>query len=274
MRSRARWIGGAAAVVTASAVAVASRDRCARRWAGRLTRRLRSGSRRTEWRLEHWLERALLGEDPEPPDDVVAERVRADLGPVTKALDLPHVHVHVERHVAILHGDVGTADEARAVEDATRQVPGVAGIESHLHVGFVPGDTRPSAGRQPSPQLHRLVEAARRHGGGEATALVAVGAVLGTFASTLPDRALERLRSHVPPDIAALLAVPRRSGDVRIVVSADQLVDVLSDTGLVSEQHAEHVLTHVLAELRAILPEDADALTRALPAAIRPLWAA
>lgn len=272
MRSRARWIGGIAAVVlAASAVA---QGRCARRRAGRLTRRIRSGSRRSEWRVEHWLERALLGEDPEPPDDVVAERVRADLGPVTKALDLPHVHVHVERHVAILHGEVGTPEEARAVEAAAREVPGVAGVESHLHVGFVPGDTRPSAGRQPSPQLHRLVEAARRHGGGDATAPVAVGAVLGTFASALPDRALERIRSHVSPDVAALLAVPRRSGDVRIVVSVDQLVDVLCDTGLVSEQHAEHVLTHVLAELRAILPEDADALAGALPAAIRPLWAA
>jgi hypothetical protein len=91
----------------------------------------------------------IAGRQPEPRvgDDVLADRIRSSLGPLRKRLDVPHVHVTVERHVVLLHGEVGTEADATAIERAVRQVSGVRGIESYLHIGLLDSDTRPSEGR-------------------------------------------------------------------------------------------------------------------------------
>lgn len=105
--------------------------------------------------------------DPDVPDDVLADRIRSSLGPVEKRLDLPHLNVMVEHHVALLHGVVGTAQEADELETAVAAVSGVVGVESYLHVGIGRGDTRPSAGRlvePPSAAKLRLLSAARAAG--------------------------------------------------------------------------------------------------------------
>ena len=49
---------------------------------------------------------------------MLADRIRSSLGPLEKWLDVPHVHVTVARHVAILHGEVGTEADATAIERA------------------------------------------------------------------------------------------------------------------------------------------------------------
>lgn len=85
--------------------------------------------------------------DPRVSDDVLADRIRSSLGPIEKRLDLPRIHVMVEKHVALLHGDVATPADADELVAAVERVPGVAGVESRLHVGLIPGDTRPSEGR-------------------------------------------------------------------------------------------------------------------------------
>jgi osmotically-inducible protein OsmY len=90
----------------------------------------------------------LAGRHPDPDVDdlVLADRIRSQLGGLEKERDLPRVHVMVEKHVALLHGDVGTQDDADAIERAVAGVSGVQGVESHLHVGLIRGDTRPSEG--------------------------------------------------------------------------------------------------------------------------------
>jgi hypothetical protein len=85
--------------------------------------------------------------DPEIPDNVLADRIRSELGGLEKRRDLPHIHVMVERHVALLHGDVATEDDAEAIRQAVAAVPGVDGINSHLHIGLLKSDTRPSEGQ-------------------------------------------------------------------------------------------------------------------------------
>jgi hypothetical protein len=85
--------------------------------------------------------------DPDVDDHTLADRVRSVLGPIEKRLDLPHVHVMVQDHVVLLHGDVGWPHEAAAITRAVREVSGVRDVESHLHVGLLPSDTRPSTGR-------------------------------------------------------------------------------------------------------------------------------
>ncbi len=112
----------------------------------------------------------LRGRHPAPDvvDNVLADRIRSELGGLEKHLDLPHVHVMVHDHVAMLHGEVGGQADADRIERAVESVSGVAGVESYLHVGLGRGDSRPSAGRaaqHPSDALHRLMKARGGKGG-------------------------------------------------------------------------------------------------------------
>lgn len=89
--------------------------------------------------------------DPDVDDRVLADRIRSELGGLEKRRDLPHVHVMVEKHVALLHGDVPTRADADAVEKAVGATSGVTAVKSHLHIGLLKGDTRPSQGHAVSP---------------------------------------------------------------------------------------------------------------------------
>ncbi|HSK25730.1 MAG TPA: BON domain-containing protein [Jiangellales bacterium] len=80
-------------------------------------------------------------------DATVEARVRAQLGPLEKRLDVPRVQVGVVGGQVTLHGEVPTREAARTLENAAREVRGVSGLESHLAVGLSWGATRPSAGR-------------------------------------------------------------------------------------------------------------------------------
>jgi hypothetical protein len=86
--------------------------------------------------------------DPEVDDLTLADRVRSELGPLEKRLDVPHVHVMVEDHVVLLHGEVEWPHEAASIEEAARRVSGVRDVESHLRTGALPSNLRPSAGRR------------------------------------------------------------------------------------------------------------------------------
>jgi hypothetical protein len=80
-------------------------------------------------------------------DRTVADRVRSTLGPLEKRLDIPHVHVMVVDGVAALHGDVADASQAEQIAKAVGAVSGVRRVDSHLHVGLLKSDTRPSESR-------------------------------------------------------------------------------------------------------------------------------
>lgn len=113
------------------------------RWMDETARAMRFGAGRLQGLSYH-----VAGARPDPSvgDGVLADRIRSELGPLLKRRDLPHVHVVVEDHVAVLHGDVPARDDAEAIERAVGGVSGVRGVMSHLHVGLAKGDTRPSAG--------------------------------------------------------------------------------------------------------------------------------
>lgn len=85
--------------------------------------------------------------DPDVPDDVVADRVRSMIGPLEKRLDVPHVNVSVCGRIVTLHGAVASREDADAIAAAAFEVPGVLGVESYLHIGLAPCETRPSTGR-------------------------------------------------------------------------------------------------------------------------------
>lgn len=146
MRKVTKGLTGGA--LLAGGAALACRGRSPNRVAGRLVSGTGRYLRYLSGRLEG-LSYRIEGRHPDPnvPDTVLADRIRSELGGLEKRRDLPHVHVMVEDHVALLHGDVATQDDARAIEDAVADVSGVKGVESHLHVGLIEGDTRPSEGR-------------------------------------------------------------------------------------------------------------------------------
>ena len=101
---------------------------------------------------------------PTASGTVLADRIRSTLGPLEARMDLPHIHVMAEDHIALLHGDVATAEQADQIEAAVAAVSGVEGVESYLHVGLLPSDTRPSDGARqqpPSAALRQLL--GRRH---------------------------------------------------------------------------------------------------------------
>ena len=177
MRARTRRAG--AALATAGGVVLlrpgTRANRVLRRQLDGVTRRLRYLTGRLQgvsYRLR------ARHPDPDVSDLVLTDRIRSSIGPLEKRLDLPHIHVLVEDHVALLHGVAESDREARELEAAVAAVSGVLGVESYLHVGLTRGDTRPSAGRrveQPSDARRRLLDTATRAGLDPAVAEPVVG---------------------------------------------------------------------------------------------------
>jgi hypothetical protein len=147
MRTTERLIQlGAAGATVLGTIAVSAPDSPVGRFARQLTLRLQRDVRYAVAAAPGILY-DLSGRKPDPnvADDVLADRIRSKIGPLEHKLDIPRIHVMVQDHVAILHGEVDLRTKAAALEWAVRRVSGVKDVESHLHVGLAPGDTRPSA---------------------------------------------------------------------------------------------------------------------------------
>lgn len=219
----------------------------------------------------------LSGRHPSTAMDdlTLADRVRSSLGPLLHRLDLPHVHVMVEDHVVLLHGEVTSREEAITIEDAVVVMPGVAGVESYLHIGLLPGDTRPSAGSEsagPSSALEALLAAARHAGAGRA-ASESLRATLVVFGERLPAEAREHLEAHLPRDVVALLAGARRAGRAGTPRTAAGLVaGVLEEGPAVPDERAEGIVEAILGRLRQLVPEEAVDVGAVLPEDLRRLW--
>lgn len=279
MRRAARWIVVGAAAAGVSAVVVGRRGtpvsrKARRRFAG-ARRRLRYARGKLEgaaYRFE--------GHQPDPAvtDGVLADRIRSSLGRIEQELDLPHVHVMVEHHVALLHGAVASERDADRVEQAVTSVPGVAGVESYLHIGLGAGDTRPSEGRafhRPSVAMLTLLEAAEKSGVTPEAAPLVVRGVLATFADRLPPAHRAHLSSNLPADVRPLFTPPRR---IRGAPPARSLRDLVGRVAVTTSdlplERAVDVTVHVVHALRDLVPGDVREIASALPAELRELWEA
>lgn len=249
----------------------------ARRWARRWLRRDRGRARHVLDLLRGVLHRACRS-DATVDDQVLADRVRSTLGPVTRDLDLPHVHVMVADGVALLHGDVASEHDGEVLEQHAWAVPGVRGIESYLHVGLLPSDTRPSTGRgvhPPSDARRRLERAAKRGGAvREGEAALAVRAVLATFLERIPEGERHQVLTHLPADVRALTRMPRRlGGSATRVRTVDELVATVRDVDpALGTTRARLVTDAVLGELSELIPEERADVAAILPTELRRLW--
>jgi len=221
----------------------------------------------------------LAGRVPKPgvSDEVLADRLRSSLGSLERRLDIPRVHVHVEEHFVVLHGDVASPTDAEAVERLVRHTPGVRGVESYLHTGLHAGSTRPSAGRagaaaQPSPALKQLLTAARDAGAHADDAHRAVRAVLGTFAERVPNQIRRHVLAHLPEDVRCLALAPRRHGaGAARLRTVPQLVVAAACNGL-DLVYAEAIAEAVLGRLRELVPEEVVDVAAVLPDDLRRFW--
>jgi uncharacterized protein (DUF2267 family) len=277
MRRRARWaVMGAAAAASAAIVAIRPGTAGSRKFRRTLTR-VGSRLRYAEGRLEGASYR-LRGREPDPMviDNVLADRIRSSLGGLERELDLPHVHVMVEHHVALLHGEVGSQRDADDIESAVAGVAGVAGVESYLHVGLGPWDTRPSEGHAvhpPSAALKALLGAAEQAGVAARAAPLVVRGVLATFADRLPRAQRAQLSSHLPADVRPLFTPPRRIRDASPVRSLHDLVGrIVATTSGVELKRAEEVTVDVVRAFRDLVPGDLRAVGAVLPPELRELW--
>jgi uncharacterized protein (DUF2267 family) len=210
------------------------------------------------------------------PDLVLADRVRSALGSMQRRLDLPHIHVMVHDRVAILHGDVSDDSAREALEEAVLEVAGVRGVESFLHVGLLPSDTRPSQGRdryQPSQARTRL-EAAALRAGAPAPGAGAVRAVLGAFCERIPETERGQLFAHLPADVRSLAAPARRHGaDAPRVRTVEELTArVAAADAELDASRVRAVIAAVLGELRSLVPEERSDVAAVLPRELRDLW--
>lgn len=144
MRRAALIVVAAAAGVV---ISVIESTPAGRRWSHRMAREVRRAAYYHAGRLRG-LRYEMQGGEPDPAatDQTLADRVRSTIGPLEHRLDVPRVHVMARGHDVMLHGDVDSDEHARLIEEAVRAISGVHHVDSHLHVGFAPGDTRPSEG--------------------------------------------------------------------------------------------------------------------------------
>jgi uncharacterized protein (DUF2267 family) len=267
-----RPAGLAALAVVGMALAGRRGRRLARAMASRMERRARylpGAMRGMRYRMS--------GRHPDPNvfDDVLADRIRSQLGGLERRLDIPRVHVMARDHVVSLHGDVPSATEATAVEQAVAKVPGVRGVESFLHIGLTPGDTRPSEGRAhapPSEAMRALVAAAGVAGGTEDAARAAARGVLSALAERLPEHDREQLFAHLPADVVAMARPPRRTGRADRARRIEDFLGRVAEAGAVDPSRVSEVTESVLGALRRLVPEEAPDVAAVLPAELQRFW--
>jgi uncharacterized protein (DUF2267 family) len=279
MRRTRRWIIGGGVAVAGTAVVLARPGTSVSRRVRRAFTHAGSSIRYAEGRLEGTAYH-LRGRRPDPDvtDNTLADRIRSRLGRTEQGLDLPHIHVMVEHHVALLHGAVGDADEADRIERAVAAVPGVAGVESYLHVGLGSWDTRPSEGRavpRRSPAMDALMQAAGGAGVSPEAAPMVVRGVLATFADRLPAANRAHLSANLPADVRPLFTPPRRIRGAPPARSLRDLVGrVLVTTPEVTLEQVQQVTAAVVHALRELAPGDEKEIASVLPPELRELWEA
>jgi BON domain len=197
----------------------------------------------------------------------LADRIRTALGPIIQELDLPRIHVMAEQHHVLLHGEVTNDLQAKRIEELIEGIPGVRTIESHLHVGLLPGDTRPSKGHHTPPRMaDDLMFAAKQIGLEGTAARCAISAAVRCIFEDLPAPSQDALRKLLPSDISRFTQPNIRRGDSAGHFSQRlSLCNMVAFRGGITFVHARVFVPLVIEILRSPLHEHHE-LSRKLAA--------
>lgn len=214
------------------------------------------------------------GDTAERQDADLADVVRTMLGPLIKRLDLPRIHVMAEGHRVLLHGEVMTASDAQMIAHTVEQLPGVEAVESHLHVGLVPGDTRPSEGAPaPSAMMSALVAAAGEIGLHGAPARAAAWGALSAILEQVPPPERHHVFSHLPTDVSDFVRPRRRYGDEELHWQTELQLDAATALrGGITMEEANELIPKVIRVLKTFVPEEAQDIQATLHAQLKHLW--
>lgn len=204
----------------------------------------------------------------------LADRIKSLLGPLTKTLDLPHIHVMAEGKRILLHGDVGTKWDAEKIEDTVADMAGVEAVESHLHVGLLNSDTRPSeAAPERSTMMSDLFDAAASVDICGNPAQAAVWGTLIAILEQIPPESRRHVSNHFPADVRTLLFPRRHLGDERTHWTTVLALDASAALrGGMRLESAEVLVPLVIGVLRKYIPEEDHAIHAILNTHLKELW--
>lgn len=213
--------------------------------------------------------------DPDVDDTVLAQRIRSQLGPLERRLDVPRLNITVHEHIVELRGVVGTRRQAETLIRAIQGISGVDGVLSFLHVGYGPGDTTPSQGRRhqpPSQAWLDLMGSVRELGEEERTAAALATAIVATLLDVLPPSERDHMRVHLPTDVRNRVDNLVRIGKPPRPTTTDEFVTSVTDVFAVPRGTAEMATRQVLATLQDLVPEETADVAAVLPRGLKELW--
>ncbi len=268
-------VSGALGTVILAAGAAITETAVGRRASRKLARRL-MGELRHQVGLLAGARYRIGGHHPDPNvcDGVLADRVSSTLGPLEHHLDIPRVRVRAEGHEVHLYGRVTSQAQADMIVSAVREISGVHGVVSDLHIGLLPGDTRPSQGTAnppPSVALTTMLSAARDGGAREGAERACVRSVLSTFMALLPEGERRHVLTHLPNDLC-MVAEPLRPRWAGIAHPRRLDKFVIAALPNVDPQCRESVVISVIGALRNLVPEESVDVAAVLPKGLRALW--
>jgi BON domain len=205
----------------------------------------------------------------------LADRVKTMLGPIVNAMDLPRIHVMAEGTRVLLHGDVANETDASVLEEVVKSLPEVTSVESHLHVGLLPGDTRPSdaADDNQSEMMGALLGAAEAIGITGGPARSAVWGTLSAILEQIPPNERRHVISHFPDDVAVFAKPRQHFGDENLHWKTELALDVAASLrGGIDLPSAEVLVPLVIGVLRRFVPEEDRDVQATLHTALKDLW--
>ena len=209
-----------------------------------------------------------------PTNADLADIVRTRLGPIVKSMDLPRIHIMAEGSRILLHGDVATEVDASFLEEIVKSLPGVRSVESHLHIGLLSSDTRPSqAPTIHSHMMEALLTAAASIGIFDGPAISAVQGTLSAILEQIPPNQRHHLLAHFPNDVV-LFAIPRQHfGDENLHWKSELALDAAASLrGGIDLPSAEVLVPLIIGVIRRFVPEEDHDVIATLKSALKDLW--
>ncbi len=207
-------------------------------------------------------------------DADIADRIRSRLGPIVKAMDLPRIHIMAEGTRILLHGDVATEADALVIEQVVKSWTEVDSVESHLHIGLLPSDTRPSdASAIQSEMMEALLGTAEALGMTGGPARSAVKGTLSAILEQIPPNERTHVFAHFPHDVV-LFAKPRQHfGDENLHWKTELALDAAASLrGGIDLPTAEVLVPLIIGVIRHFVPEEDQDVCSTLQSALEDLW--